>query len=298
MDTEKELTSLDKFLLEVEKVIPIIDKLIPMILSLSMVLGFIILHKWYRRRLGAASTPEEKSRLIQFGVLLYSTYGFVFLLFFNGAVIYYVSDQNFLYDMAVALIVSWVVVLIGYYAWALYFYNINYGWTDDDWNRYEDARANNPVAAEGPPEKNPFAGESLGLPPGTIRGTIALTVLISGLSFVIAALSMSSSVPPNAVVVDNFEFFKKAFLMMIAFYFGTKSLEILQGSGSKTESAETSTSSASSPAAIPVTTPSQVATPRPSLPALPMHTEMPGDESGAVSPENMQSSFHVPGSKG
>lgn len=281
--------------IEAKTVLQTIDPYIPMILTFSMVLGFIFLHKWYRRRLGAASTTEERSRLIQFGVLLYSTYGFVFLLFFNGAVIYYVSDQNFLYDMAVALIVSWVVVLVGYYAWALYFYNINYGWTDDDWNRYEEARANNPATADGPPEKNPFAGESLGLPPGTIRGTIALTVLISGLSFVIAALSMSSSVPPNAVVVDNFEFFKKAFLMMIAFYFGTKSLEILQGSGSKTESSETSTSS--SPAPIPVAPPSQVAAQRPSPPALPMHTEPPPVDERAA-PENMQSSFHVPGSKG
>lgn len=278
------------------EILEYLDKAIPFILSTSLVIGFFLLHKWYKRRFTGASSPEERSRLIQLGVMLYATYGFVFLLFFTGTVIYYVSDQNFLYDMAVALIVSWVVVLVGYYAWALYFYNINYGWTDDDWNRYEEARANNPAAAEGPPEKNPFAGESLGLPPGTIRGTIALTVLISGLSFVIAALSMSSSVPPNAVVVDNFEFFKKAFLMMIAFYFGTKSLEILQGSGSKTES-ETSTSSASSPAPIPVTTPSQVAAPRPSPQALPMHTEMPGDES-AASPENIQSSFHVPGSKG
>lgn len=276
-----------------------IDKAIPLILSFSLVIGFFVLHKWYKRRYTDAASAEERSRLIQVGVMLYATYGFVFLLFFTGAVIYYVSDQNFLYDMAVALIVSWVVVLVGYYAWALYFYNINYGWTDDDWDRYEDARANNPAAAEGPPEKNPFAGESLGLPPGTIRGTIALTVLISGLSFVIAALSMSSSVPPNAVVVDNFEFFKKAFLMMIAFYFGTKSLEILQGSGSKntTESVETSTFSSSSPAPIPVASPTQVAAPRPSPPALPMHTELPMDEN-AASPENMQSSFHVPGSKG
>lgn len=278
---------------DVKTFLQTIDPYIPMILTFSMVLGFIVLHIWYRRRLKATSTSEERSRLIQFGVLLYATYGFVFLLFFNGAVIYYVSDQNFLYDMAVALIVSWVVVLVGYYAWALYFYNINFGWTDDDWKRYEDAMINNPAAAEGPPEKNPFAGESLGLPPGTIRGTIALTVLISGLSFVIAALSMSSSVPPNAVVVDNFEFFKKAFLMMIAFYFGTKSLEILQG---KAPGEPPAPPAAASPAPVPIAAPSQVAASRPSPPALPMHTELPADE--RTTPENLQSSFHVPGSKG
>jgi hypothetical protein len=39
---------------------------------------------------------------------------------------------------------------------------------------------------------------------------------------------MNSTYPPSQVFVDNLEFIKTGFLMMIAFYFGAKSLDILR----------------------------------------------------------------------
>ena len=38
---------------------------------------------------------------------------------------------------------------------------------------------------------------------------------------------MDSTVKENTLIVDNFDFIKTAFLMMIAFYFGHKSLELI-----------------------------------------------------------------------
>ena len=83
------------------------------------------------------------------------------------------------------------------------------------------------------PERNPHERDSLGLPPGTIRGTIALTILVGGLAVTIKALSYSEQYDGDSLIVDHFEFFKEAFLMVIAFYFGTKGLEILQNGESK-----------------------------------------------------------------
>jgi hypothetical protein len=38
---------------------------------------------------------------------------------------------------------------------------------------------------------------------------------------------MPSEIKENSFIVDNFDFIKTAFLMMIAFYFGHKSLELI-----------------------------------------------------------------------
>ena len=35
--------------------------------------------------------------------------------------------------IAIDMIVLWIGILIGYYAWAIYFYNINLGLTNEDW---------------------------------------------------------------------------------------------------------------------------------------------------------------------
>ena len=73
--------------------------------------------------------------------------------------------------------------------------------------------------------------ETLGLPPGTIRGTLALTLLMGALAMTISALGMENTLEENTFLVDNFNFLKTAFLMMIAFYFGNKSLEKINWSG-------------------------------------------------------------------
>jgi hypothetical protein len=139
----------------------------------------------------------------------------------------FIGDQSEIYNMvALAIIVLWFGILIAYYAWAIYFYNINLGLTDEDWAEIRERKQFQPEGVDEPTE-NPNINQTLGLPTGTVRGTVALTLLIGGVAMTIAALGMESTVDANSFLVDNFEFFKTAFLMMIAFYFGNKSLEML-----------------------------------------------------------------------
>lgn len=134
--------------------------------------------------------------------------------------------QHFYSLIALAIMVVWFGILMGYYTWAIYFYNINLGLTDEDWAEIRERKKYNPEGVDEPKE-NPNINQTLGLPTGTVRGTVALTLLIGGLGMTIAALGMDNELPANSFLVDNFDFFKTAFLMMIAFYFGNKSLEML-----------------------------------------------------------------------
>ncbi len=138
------------------------------------------------------------------------------------------EPKDLYYNLAVALIISWIILLLIYYIWAIQFYNVNFGWAEQAWKRHEINKKDKPEIAKKEPPKNPNDTETLGLPPGTIRGTIALSLLVAGLAVMIASLSMESRLTENEFFVDNFEFFKTAFLMMIAFYFGNKSLDFLR----------------------------------------------------------------------
>ncbi len=68
------------------------------------------------------------------------------------------------------------------------------------------------------PEKNPYEHESLGIPPGTLRGMITLTLLI----VVVVMVSMSLMVQDFQ---DHYESLVDAFQLMISFYFGGKILD-------------------------------------------------------------------------
>ena len=128
---------------------------------------------------------------------------------------------------ALLIILLWFGGLSGYYAWAIYFYNINRGLTNESWAELRERRRLSPDTGNGLPVDNPHKEETLGLPRGTIRGTLALTLMVGGLALTIAALGMDCTVSGDTFIVDNFDFFKTAFLMMIAFYFGNKSLEMI-----------------------------------------------------------------------
>ena len=132
-----------------------------------------------------------------------------------------------LYNLvALGILLIWFGVLTAYYAWAVYFYNINLGLTNEDWAEIRERKRYSPEGVDEPTE-NPNINETLGLPTGTVRGTLALTLMVGGLAMTIAALGMDQFMKENAFLVDNFDFFKTAFLMMIAFYFGSKSLEMI-----------------------------------------------------------------------
>jgi len=138
------------------------------------------------------------------------------------------GPEGELYNLiALGVLLIWFGVLVAYYAWAIYFYNINLGLTNEDWAEIRERRQYSPEGVDDVPTENPNTGQTLGLPTGTVRGTLALTLMIGGLAMTIAALGMDSFLTENAFLVDNFDFFKTAFLMMIAFYFGSKSLEMI-----------------------------------------------------------------------
>lgn len=131
--------------------------------------------------------------------------------------------------IAIDIILLWIGALIGYYTWAIYFFNINLGLTNEDWAEIrEKARNGEKVNIR---EKNPHQTDTLGLPDGTIRGTLALSLAVGALALLIASLGIESTMPLNQLFVDTFDFFKTAFLMMIAFYFGNKSLQYLNTGG-------------------------------------------------------------------
>lgn len=139
---------------------------------------------------------------------------------------YYNNHPNEIFKtLALGLILLWSGILVAYYAWAIYFYNINLGITDKDWANIEANRNTENEIEE--PSQNPNSEETFGLPPGTVRGSIALTLLIGTLAMALMSFGNANTLKDNEVFVDNFDFFKTAFLMMIAFYFGQKSLEYL-----------------------------------------------------------------------
>ncbi len=154
------------------------------------------------------------------------------------------TDKSLYYNIAVSIIIAWLCILIGYYVWAIKFYNIEKGKTDE----HKQIIADNIAAGNASVDdlENPHMEETLGLPAGTIRGTIALSLVVAGLALSIASLSMDSTILPGKLFVDNFEFIKNAFLMMIAFYFGAKSLEVLnKKTPTVTVSSSTTTTSSS-----------------------------------------------------
>lgn len=148
------------------------------------------------------------------------------------------NPGNELYSLvALLLLLIWFGGLGAYYAWAIYFYNINRGLTNESWAILREEIKYSPESEAKIPKENPNTGETLGLPKGTIRGTLALTLMIGGLAMTIAAFGMDNVLKENTFLVDNFDFFKTAFLMMIAFYFGNKSLELIGYKSQKTISA-------------------------------------------------------------
>jgi len=75
---------------------------------------------------------------------------------------------------------------------------------------------------------------------------IAFTLLFGAIAVLIVSIGMRNQWDENTVFWDQYEFFKTAFLMMIAFYFGSRSLQYLQNrnqpvvpdnAGRKTETA-------------------------------------------------------------
>ncbi len=166
---------------------------------------------------------SEFKNFILWGSILFPALIFVNTLLFEFV---FAPKEQFFLNLAACIVISWLLMLTIYYVWAIYFYNINLGWTDKDWQEKETKVMVTGSADE--PDQNPNQEETLGLPPGTVRGTIALSILVCGVAMMIASFAMPGKIKQNEFIIDHFEFLKTAFLMMIAFYFGSKSLELLK----------------------------------------------------------------------
>ena len=151
-----------------------------------------------------------------------------------GAFFVYVEHDNLFQSVGLVTSIIWIGAFLMYFMWSVYHYNINYGITDQDWEKIFEAEERHkqgfPVKPSelDAPKNNPYRSQTFGLPPGTVRGMIAFTLLIGGMSLLIVSFGTEYTGAELALVRQQFEFFETAFLMMIAFYFGDKSLKYLK----------------------------------------------------------------------
>lgn len=186
------------------------------------------------------------------------------------------------------LFIAWMIGVIVYYWWAIRHYNLNWGLSPQEWKMlhpetyckdaaeiadFQKRRAalvERTGKALVEPSSNPYEKDSFGLPPGTVRGTLALTALVG---FVL--VQAQSMISPTSMD-GHFEQLNTVFKMVMAFYFGSRALEMLEkgrrGDTSpivgNTDPASEATAVAKSPApvAAPKTEPAPVADPKGELP--------------------------------
>ncbi len=148
------------------------------------------------------------------------------------------GHTNGVFFTAIAIVIGWIGIVLAYLVWAIYFYNINFGLTNEDWKKIREnvekakqRKSNGEAVSDAElamPSESPYKAETFGLPPGTIRGIIAISMLIGGFSLIIVAIGgVDLKESEQKFVFEFLEFYKKAFLMMIAFYFGSQSLKYL-----------------------------------------------------------------------
>jgi hypothetical protein len=150
---------------------------------------------------------------------------------------------------AAAVLLAWLGVVAVYYAWAIYFYNHNLGVSEREWKilypemytrteaelaffekRRQSLEARRQAGETLPgfmhsaPSDNPYARDSFGLPPGTLRGTLALTAMV----MFVAVELINVFEKPSGKLEDHFTELITCFMMVLAFYFGTKGLEALK----------------------------------------------------------------------
>jgi len=151
-----------------------------------------------------------------------------------------INVVSILGKVALTIVLSWLGILMAYYAWIIYFYNYNYGRSQKFWENFSQralslppngSKTENDLYEElGAPRGNPYASETFGVPPGTVRGTLALSILVgaTALTIIFFGEDHRQVLQNNSILHNYFDFFEDAFLMVVAFYFGTKGLDIIQ----------------------------------------------------------------------
>ncbi|MEQ9468351.1 MAG: hypothetical protein RLN88_13135 [Ekhidna sp.] len=156
--------------------------------------------------------------------------------------------------IALGIVTLWACIFLSYFIWAVYYYNINMGLTDEEWNKIYQAKEDkrqgnfyNEDDIEAEPESNPYKDETFGMPNGTVRGMIAFSLLFGAIALLVASFGMTNEIDSSSLFWDQYEFFKTAFLMMIAFYFGSRSLQYLRPNGAPVPVGKNGGSPASQP---------------------------------------------------
>jgi len=157
-----------------------------------------------------------------------------------GSVSLKANDVSIYKILAFNILLVWLCIMLCYFIWAVKFYTINYGITDNEWDKIYNAKENrrtgkpyNPEDIAEEPKENPYKEESFGFPTGTVRGMLAFTLLFGAIALLIVSFDPELFENQHSFFIDQFEFFKTAFLMMIAFYFGTRSLKYLKDNQNK-----------------------------------------------------------------
>jgi len=195
------------------------------------------------------------------------------------------------------VLIGWLGLLVVYLGWAVLRYNVNYGLSDHEWKvlhpelyagkkelqRYQQLheqwaeRRRKGGGVPGPeeltaPTGNPYAGESFGLPPGVVRGMLALTALVMFL-----VIEVINVFRPDTE--KRFDQLITAFMMVLAFYFGSRAVGALQSQpGDRTGKEESREEKGlEAPAGGPA--PASETAPRPQLvPAVAASPETPSEQ--------------------
>ena len=181
----------------------------------------------------------------------------------------YTKANQTILVIAGSLLLIWMVLVITYLVWAIHKYNNNYGLSNHEWKvlhpevyakeseleKYTEikkqlitagqnvaelktAAGEQPETATAPfeePKENPYKTDSFGLPPNTIRGIIALTalflfVLMEGVNFF-----------SNTNLEKDFSELILVLQMVVAFYFGSRAVEVFKARSEKAEKKEEET---------------------------------------------------------
>ncbi len=182
-----------------------------------------------------ATKNKKPPKLIIASVILFTIILIVFSCLFN-------KQQSIYKIIAIDIIMLWLGIFVTYFIWALYFYNFNYGISQGEWDKIQAAKearrkgeTYNLHDINEEPKYNPYKEQTFGFPGGTVRGMIAFTLLFGALALLIVSFDPTLFDNQQSFFFEQFEFYKTAFLMMIAFYFGSRSLEYLRNKSKPTD---------------------------------------------------------------
>lgn len=174
------------------------------------------------------------------------------------------ENYDFYSQLALVIFLLWLVLIVVYYVWAIHRYNSNYGLSNEEWKilypelyakaskreefkkrraeleqralatqatKTEQGAAGEPQGTDGgslkEPSENPYKTDSFGLPPGTVRGTLALTLLVMVL--LVEGVNYFAPTESGGLEGKYSELFT-AFEMVLAFYFGARAVEVFKSS--------------------------------------------------------------------